>query len=50
MHELAKTQKTLDEIESKMRKFKSKKKEETKNNISKVPFPDLTKYFSFLSQ
>lgn len=50
MHELAKAQKTLDEIESKMRLFKSKKKEETKKNVSKVPFPDLNKYFSFLSQ
>lgn len=50
MHELAKAQKTLDEIESKIRVFRNKKKQEAKSNIAKVPFPDLNKYFSFLSQ
>lgn len=50
MHELAKAQKTLDEIESKIRVFRNKKKQEAKSNIAKVPLPDLNKYFSFLSQ
>jgi DNA replication protein DnaD len=49
MREISKAQKTLDDIENKMKKFRSRKKEQVNANPSKAPYPDLNKYFSFLS-
>jgi hypothetical protein len=40
----------LDDVEIKMKKFRSKKKETSGLNFTKVPYPDLNKYFSYLSE
>jgi len=50
MREIEKAQKKLDDMENKMKKFRSRKKEQINHNTNKAPFPDLNKYFSFLTQ
>lgn len=46
---LEKAQKTLEDVESKMKKFKSRKREQSQPSAVKAPFPDLSKYFSHLT-
>jgi hypothetical protein len=47
--EIEKAQRTLEDVESKMKKFRSRKREKSQSTVNKAPFPDLNKYFSYLT-
>lgn len=50
LKEIQRAQKKLDEVEERMKKCRSRKKEQQISDSVKAPFPDLKKYFSFIEQ
>ena len=49
--ELEKASRKLDQVESRMKRFRSKKKENSPSEPqSRAPYPDLTKYFTHLAE
>lgn len=49
MKEIQRAQKTLQDVESKMKGFKSRRREKSQQAVGKAPYPDLNKYFSYLT-